>query len=103
MKLTREDALNLHRQMWSDMQKKLGDNPSEGARVKFKQQWCKEHFPGECVATNCFLCEYVFNNLDCSCSACLIDWPYKTCYGQDYYYAAPISEILALPERKEKT
>lgn len=103
MKLTREDALNLHRQMWGDMQKELGDTPRAGARVRFKRQWCKEHFPGESVATSCFICEYVLNNLDCSCGACIIDWPCGKCYSQDYYYDAPISEILALPERKETT
>lgn len=99
MKLTREEALKFHRQMWTDMQKELGDNPRGGARVKFKDQWCKEHFPEEFVATNCFICEYIFNNSSCSCGNCLIDWPYKKCYSQAYYYMAPISEILALPER----
>ena len=42
-KLTKEEALKLHRQMWSDMQKELGDNPSYFERLDFKDEWCKKH------------------------------------------------------------
>ena len=98
MKLTKEDALNLHRQMWSDMQKALGDNPKDYERTQFKEKWCAKHFPDENIFNSCFLCEYVNNN---NVSCCLIDWPYRTCATHSYYYNAPISEILALPERKE--
>ena len=34
-RLTRETALNLHRQMWVDMFIKLGDNPDGLARTMF--------------------------------------------------------------------
>ena len=42
-KLTKEKALKLHRQMWEDMQKELGDNPSYFERLDFKHEWCKKH------------------------------------------------------------
>ena len=100
MILTREEALKYHRQMWTDMQRKLGDNPSGYERIRFKDKWCAEHFPDEHISNSCFLCEYVENNSDSSC--CLIAWPYGKCVTFDYYYTAPISEILALPERPER-
>ena len=106
MKLTREEALKYHRQMWTDMQKELGDKPDGGQRVLFKVKWCDEHFPGEKIDSNCFLCEYLAqNNYDGykgSCHGgreCLLIWPYGGCIARNYYYDAPISEILALPER----
>ena len=58
MKLTREEALKLHRQMWSDMQRDLGDTPMRMSRIKYKQLWIAKHFPDEDVCNNCFLCEY---------------------------------------------
>ena len=38
MKLTRTEALDLHRWMWMDMQEKLGDKPVSGERVRFKEK-----------------------------------------------------------------
>ena len=100
MKLTREEALRLHRQMWTDMQKELGDKPNGGERVLFKENWCDEHFPDEYIKSDCFLCEYNRNVDDDRCKYCLIVWPYGECINHQYYYNTPISEILALPERK---
>lgn len=109
-KLTRERALKLHRQMWSDMQEKLGNNPSFLARLNFKEEWCKENgFVN--IDTNCFLCEYsIQHKVDHLSCNCLIDW--KPLTGKNYcmnakndvydYRDAPISEILELPERKIK-
>lgn len=104
MKLTREEALKLHRQMWTDMQKELGDKPSITQRCTFKIKWCDEHFPNEEIDAHCFLCEYVDQHGgDCDC--CPIKWDYD--YGDDCcvfdgvnYGSSPISEILALPERE---
>lgn len=110
-KLTRERALELHRQMWTDMQTELGDNPLSFARVLFKDDWCKKHGFKD-VDCSCFLCEYVEQNgLWCS-GECLIDWSsladepnaFVKCTdlyidGGEIYTAALISEILALPER----
>lgn len=108
MKLTREEALKYHRQMWSDMQKELGDNPSGIDRIAFKSIWCEQHFPEECVKSDCFLCAYD----DCYgyelCDFCPIDWPCKNLYGnpdcscesKTNWYTSPISKILALPERE---
>lgn len=118
MELTKEKALELHRQMWSDMRDKLGDNPSRNERGEFKSDWVEEHFPDENVSCNCFLCEYAINeegNHEYVCSAvcayCPLKWTAKhipnTCEGghdptsgrwRDWRFS-PISDILALPER----
>lgn len=99
MKLTRTEALDLHRWMWMDMQEKLGDKPVSGERVRFKEKWCEEHFPNDEINNDCFLCEYAFNNGQ-GCSKCPIIWPTDACYEDKYYYRVPISVILALPERE---
>ena len=104
MKLTREEALKYHRQMWSDMQKELGDKPSFGDRMDFKHKWCKEHFPNEEIEASCFLCEYV-NHHEYGCDCCPIKWDDNydddCCSGDGVNYEySPISVILALPERK---
>lgn len=104
MKLTREEALRLHRQMWTDMQTALGDNPSLDERVSFKAKWCKDHFLYERISSNCFLCEYIVQSNE-SCDYCPIKW--NEDYEQDCcegtgtnYQDSPISVILALPERE---
>ncbi len=106
MELTRERALELHRQMWTDMQRDLGDTPNGGQRVEYKCEWCATHFPNEQIENHCFLCEYDKLSARNDCKSCPIRWPYENsytmayCTKHDYYYKAPISEILALPERK---
>lgn len=109
MKLTREQALFYHRQMWSDMQQKLGDDAYGIDRVNYKEDWCYEHFPNEHIKNDCFLCEYA-NNEDniTNCQKCPIRWATENngdavtsfCCYDGYYYNTPISEILALPERE---
>ena len=100
-KLTREEAIDLFRQQWTDMQKELGDCPSWVERAVYKRKWCETHNFVNC--NNCFLCEWTVQNNNVPCSECPIDWGYVSCIGGkvDYRYA-PISEILALPERKVK-
>lgn len=110
--LTRERALELHRQMWTDMQTVLGDNPTHSARQRFKRDWCRTH-GFEDVECHCFLCEYTAQDGIWCNNNCLIDWSsltdaecetatctgyYKDARGL-IYEIAPISEILALPER----
>lgn len=118
MKLTKKEALRLHRQMWSDMRDKLGDNPTVDERSDFKNDWVEEHFPGENVSYNCFLCEYAINKESnheyvCSevCAYCPLKWTAKhfsnSCERYSALNATPncdwrfssISDILALPER----
>ena len=110
MKLSEEMAVRLHRMMWSDMQKELGDNLCSG-RAIYKAEWLDKHFPGEQFVHNCFLCEYVMQQtgdrplLECAeCKICPIKWPGDNCSlrereGGVNYLQSPISEILALPAR----
>ena len=116
IELTRQAALGLHRKMWSDMKEKLGDNPSAMERYIFKVEWVKawckktgyDHVKGYC-----FLCEYCHG----ICGKCPIDWSkaegifnqfgHVDCTDfyiktdMAYYKSAPISLILAIPEREE--
>ena len=107
MTLTREQALEYHRQMWRDMQKDLGDRPYWDDRMSYKLKWCEEHFPQESIWGSCFLCEYASQTKG-SCKGCLIDWggcgvccqkPFDG-RGIDWRTSA-ISEILALPEKEK--
>ena len=105
-RLTKERAIELFRQQWSDMQDRIGENPDILNRELFKIMWVDEHFPGEEVDANCFLCEYVMQQDRegvGNCDFCPIEWPggYCTAPGSTDCYESPISEILALPERKE--
>ena len=110
MKLTREEALKYHRQMWGDMLKDIGDTHNSESRNIYKAEWCKKHFPNEEIGASCFLCEYD-ENINADCTHCPIEWPHdetgwshccKDVNGYPYYIVAPISEILALPEREVK-
>lgn len=104
MNLSKEMALILHRMMWSDMQKELGDDPSCNARNRFKTDWIQRMFPDEYITNHCFLCEYAGTD---GCSKCPIDWGnvqvskgLAQCTGDNTdYLTSPISEILALPEK----
>lgn len=108
MELTRERALELHRQMWTDMQQELGDNPNSFERELYKRKWCREHFPDENIQDCCFLCEYAHNKYKSDggfpCRYCLIKWDCNYCFEGDSikksYRNMPISQLLALPERE---
>ena len=113
MNLTRERALELHRQMWADMRKAFGNNPSRTARSDYKRYWLRKHFPElaeiddyELIRNNCFLCEYAGD--DYGACECLIDWPCGRCEDGDEnedernWSYMPISELLALPERGDE-
>ena len=112
MDLTREEALKLHREMWTDMQEELGDNPDGDDREEYKCKWCLEH-GFRYLQNRCFLCEYSHDKSPWFCHHCPVKWPtrYGTCIsrfledgtklGGDYYLTAPIREIIALPERED--
>lgn len=130
--LSCETALKLHRQMWSEMKEELGDNPNREERYDFKRKWVIEHFPDEIIRHYCFLCEYALNNDNEGyyytnarvCQNCPIQWiknpKYNSCEASgglsdlnevfvdfdDYEYCdwrySSISDILALPERKNE-
>ena len=101
MKLTKEEAVAFHIEMWTAMKEALGDKPDSIARGKFKSKWCEEHFPDEDIMSHCFLCEYACQHND-SCSRCLINWGDSNyCNGKNNYLYVPISQILALPVRED--
>lgn len=124
MKLTREQAIKLHREMWHAMQEELGDIVPEeyygrNPRSVFKEKWCAKNFPNIDIKQNCLLCEYAVQQLrgddryeydgDKYCQHCPIDWPHSEnisayfCeYGEVMWSESPISDILALPEREEE-
>lgn len=115
--MDKETALKLHRQMWSDMRKELGDCPNAEEREAYKQEWCRKQFPYARIMHNCFLCKYTGRGelSSAACIYCPIDWSslqaYKGANNRCFsvykgggkngkiYLDAPISEILALPER----
>ena len=107
MILGKQEALRLHKEMWTDMRNKYGDNPLPEQRKEFKKEWCEKRFPEEIISGNCFLCEYAKEGMFISCKKCPIVWgKYETddtYYCRDWhnthYLRSPISEILALPER----
>ena len=119
MDLTREQALKLHREMWGDMQKERGNNPDCFARYNYKAKWLNKHGYDSDMLNHCFLCAYASKKADESggnmCKYCPIDWSeltpddssrrygfctYKNPDLLEVWQTAPISEILALPERK---
>jgi len=113
MNLTRERALELHRQMWTDMQEALGDNPSKITRCEYKENWIKKHFPNDSVSHDCFLCEYCCEHqfssryeFEYDFCKCPIKWPFGRCEdgdsGDDGWWHMPISKLLALPERGDE-
>lgn len=109
MKISEEMAVRLHRMMWSDMQKELGDNPNGEERENYKTRWISKHFPGAMVHHACFLCEFTQAPYSSSqkCKNCPIKWPNDICISEGAganinYFSSPISEILALPARNEK-
>lgn len=106
MKFTKEEALKYHRQMWTDMEKELGNCPSAKKRRKFKKRWCRDN-GFQYIRNNCFLCEQAYGD----CLKCAIDWTINTddehveheyaCERNKVkWYEASIFQILALPERK---
>jgi hypothetical protein len=100
MKLTKEEAVRLHIEMWTAMKKALGDRPKPIDRKNFKEKWCKEHFPDDDIMSFCFLCEYDYQ-CENDCKYCPIAWPGGDCNGKVSYLFSPISEILALPVRAD--
>ena len=107
MKLTKEQALELHRRMWSDMQNILGDCPHSDEREDYKSEWCRDCFPNEYISSYCFLCEYDDQFNDSFCRHCPIDWSNggedeDSCIRGNFTYdMSPISDILALPVRED--
>lgn len=119
MTLTRERALALHREMWTDMLNTLGETPTQRERAEFKRKWCESHGYSP-VEHSCFLCELVrfrdgrhrFTDTGCDCARCPIvwtknDWKYSCpCENGGYegvdWRHSNVSAVLALSEREEE-
>ena len=112
--LTFDEAVRLHKEMWTAMQKEYGDCPTEDQRKAFKDEYLKAHgynvtYETE-IVNNCFLCDYVFTMFNGSCRGCPVTWPVTNCWTKvsirekriAYFLSAPISEILALPLRDKR-
>ena len=76
MILTREQAINLHREMWNwiaDEEEKCTITTRWELKVKF----CEDHFPEEKILNWCFLCEYsslFSHNVGPDCIMCPAIW-----------------------------
>jgi hypothetical protein len=112
--LTSEEAIQGTINMWSDMLRDLGENPSEKQRFVYKLHWLTEHGysfvgPFRMPENECFLCERArivwmdVIGLSGKCSCCPIEWPEKDvidsyepkCVGHEVdYRKAPLSDIL---------
>lgn len=102
MELTREKAIELFRQIWSDMKESLGDCPTWSDREDFKYRWCRSHTPEAMPENDCYLCEYAtqIDADDCT-NGCPIDWGGSDCMNDKINYRySPISKILALSENE---
>lgn len=84
VKLDKDEAIRLHRQMWSDMaiaEKECGKTFIAVDRSAFKRDWLKKH-GYSAVEHNCFLCEYAINQENDPeslvtpfyCDHCPLDW-----------------------------
>lgn len=103
VELTDAEILCLHRWMWTDMQRDIGNNSRGHERTDYKSDWCAEHDLDICC--NCFLCECAIQSRSDgirNCDVCLVEWPMvdKNCYFTGFYLYADISDILKLPTKK---
>lgn len=99
-KMTADEAYTKHIEMWTAMQKELGDNPTYSNREDFKIAWVRKH--GETVLNSCYLCQYNLETGSTHCgNNCIVNWGGGCLLGKTPYDTSPISEILALPRKEE--
>lgn len=70
MELTKERALELHREMWNCIADEIEVRECVQDIHKLKRKFAKEHFPKEKICNNCFCCEYA----DIACELCPVEW-----------------------------
>lgn len=110
MKLTKKEAVRLHRQLWN----RIADKTLKEKRCVVKEDVIEE-ITDETVLENCFCCEYDGKIRD-DCECCPILWPQKeycTYVGSpysewqrtaDYKRAAELArQIAELPERPDSS
>lgn len=107
-KLSLNEAVLKHKEMWEAMQRSLGNNPSLAERVAFKIGWveAKRAATGENrPINNCYLCEYNEQFNSHSCVYCPYNWNDHIYYGCENgavdWRTSKISDILGLPLRKK--
>lgn len=101
----REEAYQKHVAMWTAMKEKLGDTPETRDRAFFKSDYTIDH--GDFyVKLDCYLCDFVDTH-GLTCKECPVDWKadprifrVPECQCETDWRSSPISQILALPERK---
>lgn len=103
VELTDAEILCLHKWMWSDMKRELGDNPRPTDRTYYKRIWCTEHKLN--IPHNCFLCLNAERydpklGVKQECDQCLVKWPAEKCYSDYFFLFKRIGDILNLPTRE---
>lgn len=113
--LTKEEAYQLHIEMWEAMRKELGDNPTLEERVDFKRFWCFKK--NVIVYNDCFLCEYAHKvsglrssdpdaGVEMCSKYCPVVWGDSTevccceAEGNVCWSKSNLNDILALPKRE---
>ena len=107
--LSFDEAVQKHKEMWTVMQSRLGNNPSLEERNAFKTEWVEaKRAAGEWRPTNnCYLCEYNEQFNSHSCVYCPYNWNDHIYYGCEKgigtidWRTSKISDILGLPLRKK--
>lgn len=69
MNLTFDQAIEEHRKMWNW----IANETLKRKRVITKKDYLYR-YPDLDLENECFLCEYVFNNMNCDCDYCPVTW-----------------------------
>ena len=89
MKMTRKEAIRLHRELWGW----LAENP-------MKQKTDYPKFKTECVRNDCYLCEFAGSQ----CAKCPVEWPkpryVSPCYCMKSYFGE--WDDAKLPEERSR-
>lgn len=77
MKLTKEQAIEKHREMWNWITDKIIEEKNVQNIYGLKQTYCENKFPNQYILNYCFLCEYSKEYGRENCSLCPLDWESK--------------------------
>lgn len=69
MELTKKQAISEHRKMWNW----IAEETLKQKEIIFEGDYLEKFYPDENIFSNCFCCEYAFQNV-ISCTNCPINW-----------------------------